>query len=262
MTRANEVMRIGEIIHDHPPQLLILFDRGQEDIVKIVADVLGQTFCFVDSLDEVAGRSDGIIVGLKNDLISDPETIHNIVRTSITAHAIDVQDLRDEHFTSFCDYEYLYYQNNLSRRDLARFLGFVFGQIKPHDDLIKKTRTTFLSTTFPDIRGALPNLDILSVGADSIELHVDLLREPSVNGTGSVVPSLKYVGEQVMLLRQRTELPIIFTTRCTNENGRFPMDDPLLYYQYLRKGIQWGCEYVDGKFLLDVTCSATSSFHS
>jgi 3-dehydroquinate dehydratase-1 len=256
MTKANGVMRIGEIIHENPPQLLILFDRGQEDIVKIMADVLGQAYCFVDSLDEVAGRSDGVIVGLKNDLIPHPETIHNIERTSITAHPIDVQDLRDEHFTSYCDYEYLYNQNNFSRRDLARFLGFVLGQIKPHDDLTKKTRTTLLSTTFPDIRGALPNLDILSVGADSIELRVDLLKESPSNGTKQSVPSLKYVGEQVMVLRQRTELPIIFTTRCTNENGRFPMDDPLLFYQYLRKAIQWGCEYVDGLFFFDDICSA------
>lgn len=48
-----------------------------------------------------------------------------------------------------------------------------------------------------------------------------------------------------MLLRQRTELPIIFTTRCTKENGRFPMDDPQLYYKYLSRAIKWGCEYID-----------------
>lgn len=48
-----------------------------------------------------------------------------------------------------------------------------------------------------------------------------------------------------MLLRQRTSLPIIFTTRCTSENGRFPMEDPGLFYTYLRKAIQWGCEYID-----------------
>ena len=246
MTKANGVMRIGEIIHGEPPRLLILFDQGQDDIVKIVADVLGQPYGFVDSTDDVAGRSDGVIVGLQNTLISDPEALERVGRISITTHAIDAQDLRDERFTSFCDYEYLYTQKKFPRQDLARFLGFVLGQIKPHDDLTKKARTTLLSTTFPDIRGALPNLDILCVGADSVELRVDLLKEPKTNGTHGLVPSLKYVGEQVMVLRQRTELPIIFTTRCTNENGRFPMDDPLLFYQYLRKAIQWGCEYIDG----------------
>ncbi|RWA09577.1 hypothetical protein EKO27_g5518 [Xylaria grammica] len=50
---------------------------------------------------------------------------------------------------------------------------------------------------------------------------------------------------QIMLLRQRTELPIIYTTRCTRENGRFPMDNPELFYEYLYRAIQWGVEYID-----------------
>ena len=244
MTKANGVMKIEEIIHAEPPRLLILFDRDQDEIVRVVADVLGQGCGIVDSLDDAAGWSDVAVVGLGSSSISEPEGIKKIGRTTITTHAIDFQDLRDEHFTSFCDYEYLYTIQNFSRRDVARFLGFVLGQIKPHDNLSKKTRTTLLSTTFPDIRTALPNLDILSVGADSVELRVDLLREP-LNGIANSIPSLKYVGEQVMYLRQRTELPIIFTTRCTNENGRFPMDDPFLFYTYLRKAMQWGCEYID-----------------
>ena len=247
MTKANGVMRIEDIIHAETPRLLVLFDQGQDDFVKIVADVLGQGYGFVDSLDDVAGRSDGVIIGLKSDFITKPEAVRTVRRICMVAHAIDIHDLREERFTSYCDYEYLYTRSKFSRRDLARFLGFVLGQIKPHDDLTRKARTTLLSTTFPDIRGALPNLDILSVGADSVELRVDLLKEPLANGTSGSVPSLNYVGEQVMLLRQRTELPIIFTTRCTNENGRFPMDDPLLFYRYLRKALQWGCEYVDGK---------------
>jgi 3-dehydroquinate dehydratase-1 len=48
-----------------------------------------------------------------------------------------------------------------------------------------------------------------------------------------------------MLLRQHTEMPIIFTTRCTKEGGKFPMDDPSLFYRYLRRAIQWGVEYID-----------------
>ena len=89
------------------------------------------------------------------------------------------------------------------------------------------------------------NLDILSVGADAIELRVDLLKEPLADGSFSEIPSLKYVGEQLMVLRQRTELPIIYTTRCTKENGRFPMHDPTLFHRYLGRAIQWGCEYID-----------------
>lgn len=241
MTKSNGVMKIEEIIHAEPPRLLLLFDRGQEDIVKVVADVLGQKQSIVDSVDSVAGRPDETIVGIENSLISDPATLRGIRRTIVTTHGIDVQELRNEDLTAYCDYEYLYTSRNFARRDVARFFGFILGQIKPHDDLKKKARTTMLSTTFPDIRAALPNMNILSVGADSFELRVDLLEDPSNAG----VPGLNYVGEQLMTLRQGTELPIIFTTRCTNENGRFPMEDPTLFYKFLRKAIQWGCEYID-----------------
>ena len=245
MTKANGVMKIEEIIHTEPSRLLILFDKGQDEIVSVVADVLGQAIGIFTSLDDAAGRLDLAVVGIENALISDLEDLRKIGRTIITTHAIDEQDLRDENFTPYCDYEYLYTRRQFARRDAARFFGFILGQVRPHDDLSKKTRTTLLSTTFPDIRAALPNLDILSVGADSVELRVDLLKEPMADGIAGYVPSLKYVGEQVMQLRQRTELPIIFTTRCTKENGRFPMDDPMLFYTYLRKAFQWGCEYVD-----------------
>jgi len=245
MNKPNGVMKIEEIIHNETPRLLVLHDRGQEDIVRVIADVLGQAYVLVPSLDGAAGQPDNVVIGMDNGKIKKREDLRRKGRTTVTTHCIDALDLRDEDVTSYCDYEYLYTEKPFVRRDVARFLGFVLGQIKPHDDLKKKARTTLLSTTFPDVRTALPNLDILSVGADSVELRVDLLQEPTPDSPMMSVPSIKYVGEQVMLLRQRTELPIIFTTRCTKENGRFPMDDPMLFYQYLRKAVQWGCEYID-----------------
>ncbi|KAK4575209.1 hypothetical protein LTR86_001061 [Recurvomyces mirabilis] len=245
MTKGNGVMKIEEIIHNETPRLLVVYDKGQDDIVKTVADVIGQKFELVDKVEKIEGHAENIVVGLENAAVGQVSDIGQLKRIIITTHCIDAADLRDEDVTSRCDYEYLYLQKQFDRRDLARFLGFVLGQIKPHEDLRKKTRTTLLSTTFPDIRAALPNLDILSVGADSVELRVDLLKDADADASNATVPSIKYVGEQVMLLRQRTELPIIFTTRCTKENGRFPMDDPMLFYQYLRKAMQWGCEYVD-----------------
>lgn len=241
MTKSNGVMKIEEIIHAEPPRLLVLFDRGQEEIVRVIADVLGQRCDVVESLTAGAGRPDDTVVGIDNGAVADPKELRMAGRTVIMAHAIDASERRDEGVTEFCDYEYLYTVKNFARRDVARYLGFILGQFKPHDDLKRKARTTMLSTTFPDIRAALPNMSILSVGADSFELRVDLLEDPATEG----VPGINYVGEQLMMLRQGTELPIIFTTRCVKENGRFPMDDPWLFYKYLRKAIQWGCEYVD-----------------
>ncbi|KAF2461730.1 type I 3-dehydroquinase-domain-containing protein [Lineolata rhizophorae] len=231
------------------PALLIVHSEGEVGIVGVFADVLGQPWRSVETPGEVR-------------MEPDPTTVLGIGaaayglggrrqrwrrRIVINAHCVDAEGAAppDEALTARCDYEYLYTRRPFFRRDLARFLSFILGQTDHHRDLSRKKRTTLISTTFPDVHAALPNLDILSVGADAIELRVDLLKEPLGDGTYSALPSLRYVGEQLMILRQRTELPIIYTTRCTNENGRFPMDDPGLFYRYLYRAIQWGVEYID-----------------
>ncbi|KAJ9619575.1 3-dehydroquinate dehydratase (3-dehydroquinase) [Taxawa tesnikishii (nom. ined.)] len=226
------------------PSLLVIYDEGQDQIVAEIANVLGQQWYLGTDVD-AAARAEGTVFGLVNT--SDAAQLHRSCesRTVLSTHCLDDSNASIGAQSPACDYEYLYTTKPFYKRDLARFLSFVLGQINPHKDLAKKAKTTLISTTFPDVRVALPNLDILSVGADAIELRVDLLEEPRGDGTFNSVPSLNYVGEQLMILRQRTELPIIFTTRCTKENGRFPMDDPSLFYEYLHRAIQWGCEYID-----------------
>lgn len=246
--RAYGVMKIPEIIHNEPPRLLVLFDTGEDEITSMVADVLGCTYGLAHQLESAQDWSEEVVVlGVESGSIMATDALRDMGRTVIATHCVDSrQEGSDESLTDCYDYEYLYTKTALIRHDLARFLAFVLGQYKPHEELRKKARTTMLSTTFSDIRAALPNMGILSVGADAVELRVDLLREPGGDKAHfEAVPGLQYVGEQVMLLRQRTELPIVFTTRCTRENGRFPMEDPELYYTYLRKAIQWGCEYID-----------------
>ncbi|KAF2467101.1 aldolase [Lindgomyces ingoldianus] len=243
--KGNSVVDIQEVPNGVKPALLIVHDDGEEDIVAIFADVLGQAWESATSVDEVRSGVPSTIYGLRNTLIGSQLDSWERSRLLINAHCVDGGSPQDDALTERCDYEYLYTKSPFFRRDVARFLSFILGQIGPHRDLAKKARTTLISTTFPDVHAALPNLDILSVGADAIEIRVDLLEEPLPDGTISPIPSLKYVGEQVMLLRQRTELPIIYTTRCTHENGRFPMDDPNIFYKYLSRAIQWGCEYID-----------------
>jgi 3-dehydroquinate dehydratase-1 len=243
--KAGTVIDVQEIPSGARPALLILHNEGEEDIVDIFADVLGQKWESVASVGDALAGPRETVYGLSSKLASAQLDNWDRSRLLINTHRVDGAYELDETITDRCDYEYLYTRSPFFRRDVSRYLSFILGQIVPHRDLTKKARTTLISTTFPDVHAALPNLDILSVGADAIEIRVDLLEEPLPDGTKSKVPSLKYVGEQVMILRQRTELPIIFTTRCTKENGRFPMDDPSLFYRYLARAIQWGCEYID-----------------
>jgi 3-dehydroquinate dehydratase-1 len=243
--KGNGLLNIQEISPPSKPSLLIIHDGGEESIVRVFADVLGQPWALATSVEDVRLGVGSTIYGLANSMIGTQLDNWDRSRLLINAHCVDGGHRFDESLTDRCDYEYLYTKSPFFRRDVARFLSFILGQIGHHRDLARKARTTLISTTFPDVRAALPNLDILSVGADAVEIRVDLLKEPLEDGTFGAIPSLKYVGEQVMLLRQRTELPIIYTTRCTNENGRFPMDDPNLFYRYLSRAIQWGCEYID-----------------
>lgn len=239
------VVEVLEVPNGNWPALLLLHGEGEDDIVRVFADVLGQSWASATSVEEAKAGPTSTIYALRSSSIGAQLEDWDRSRLVINTHCVDGPHPRNDAVTELCDYEYLYTHSPFFRRDVARFLSFILGQIGHHRDLAKKARTTLISTTFPDVRAALPNLDILSVGADAIEIRVDLLEEPLPDGSCNRIPSLKYVGEQLMLLRQRTELPIIYTTRCINENGRFPMDDPMLFYKYLSRAIQWGCEYID-----------------
>ncbi|KAL1840977.1 hypothetical protein VTJ49DRAFT_7583 [Mycothermus thermophilus] len=226
--------------------VVIMYGHGQEVIVGVFAEVLGKASRMKRRFEEITEEDRDFVIGLPTETAKDDiATRDRGLVVSIHAHCTGLGMPPDIYLSAQCDYEFLYTAAPFFRRDLARFTSHVLGQISRHQALITKPRTFMISTTFPDVRAALPNIDILTVGADAIEIRVDLLKEPLPNGSYSEIPSLSYVGEQVMLLRQRTELPIIFTTRCTNENGKFPMDNPGLYYDYLYRALQWGVEYID-----------------
>ncbi|KJZ72455.1 hypothetical protein HIM_08124 [Hirsutella minnesotensis 3608] len=226
--------------------VVIIYGNGQDKLVSLVANILGKPLRMKDGFQSISRDERGAVVGISVGSAKEGvETRDRELSVAINAHCVDLGMPPDSTLSAHCDYEFLYSDSPFLRRYLTRFIAHVLSQISHHEELMAKPRTYFISTTFPDVRAALPNLDILTVGSDAVELRVDLLQEPIGNGAFASVPSLNYVGEQVMLLRQRTELPIIFTTRCTNENGRFPMDDPDLYHRYLYKAIQWGVEYID-----------------
>ncbi|KAB8257425.1 type I 3-dehydroquinase-domain-containing protein [Aspergillus pseudonomiae] len=234
-----------------PPEpsraVAIVYGPNQDTIVQVVAEILGKPWTTESSLSTLGRGGHAVVTGILADHLGRAlEGCEKPAGILINTHCVDDGSFPDESLTDRCDYEFLYsLRSPFFRRDLTRFLSLILGQTRPHEDLKTKSRTNFISTTFPDVHAALPNLDILSVGSDAVEIRVDLLVEPSSVGISNRVPSLRYVGQQLMLLRQHTELPIIFTTRCTKENGKFPMDDPALFYRYLRRAIQWGVEYID-----------------
>lgn len=221
--------------------LIVVFEEGCEFIVDAVADIIGKDRSFDPA------SSAGVVGVPAASAIKLLGTANRENYISVNMHCIENSPLEDNPASTSgrCDYEFLFSKVEFFRHDLTRFLSFILGQKKPHEDLLRKARSTFIALTFPDIRTALPNLDILTVGADALELRVDLLREGSGGGTYNPIPSLDYVGKQVMWLRQRTELPIIFTLRSQAEGGRCPNSDDKVTQYFLLKALQWGCEYID-----------------
>ncbi|OJJ53075.1 hypothetical protein ASPSYDRAFT_541344 [Aspergillus sydowii CBS 593.65] len=247
-TPASATLPFPQAVPQEPSCAVVtVYGPGQEAIVQVVADILGKPWTTETSLATLGRGSSAVVVGIRaSDLPRSLEGCDKSAFILVNLHCVDDGSFPEEALTEICDYEFLFsLRSPFFRRDLTRFLSLILGQTRPHEDLKTKTRTNFISTTFPDVHAALPNLDILSVGSDAVEIRVDLLVDPVPQDPQSSVPSLRYVGQQLMLLRQHTELPIIFTTRCTKENGKFPMDDPALFYRYLRRAIQWGVEYID-----------------
>jgi 3-dehydroquinate dehydratase I len=235
----------GNGVLEHDRTIAVIFGTGREEIVELTAEVLGKTSSTASSFSAIQWADKPYVVGIHlDDAVKELGSLDTSSLMIINTHCDGDGDFPRDDISKHCDFEFLYTKQFL-RRDLTRFLTHILGQSDFHEQLLKKKRTNLISTTFPDVRAALSNLDILSVGADAIEIRVDLLKEPLPEGGFTELPSISYVAQQVMLLRQRTELPIIYTTRCTKENGKFPMDDPNLFYDYLSRAIQWGVEYID-----------------
>jgi len=96
------------------------------------------------------------------------------------------------------------------------------------------TWSHFVSLTFPSIDEALPKLPLLRIGADALELRVDLLQDIS---TASL-------HRQIALLQDSCPLPIVFTVRSVGQIGRFP-PDPVRIFALLREGLRAGLEWID-----------------
>ena len=136
--------------------------------------------------------------------------------------------------------------------EVSRFFKHITGQQpNPAPNLSPKSRSYFLSLTYPDITKAFPHIEELTQGVDALELRVDLLRSPKDNGAiGTSVPSLAYVQQQVAALRCVSSLPIVFTVRTKSQGGAFPDAAVVEAVKLLQLGLQLGVEYLDVEITL------------
>lgn len=194
--------------------IVIIYSQGDSFLIDVALDALAAKKQNIEIL--------GVPVNLPGQNSSRRDNVPLGKRRRITINAQHIEDSDpDDHDVSDeeadFDYEYLYSRKHFVRRDFVKFLAFILGQSHPNDSIVTKSRSTYLPLTFPDVSDALPNLPIVTVGVDALELRVDLLQE---KGFTRRLPRLHYVARQFLALRRRTELPIIFTIRFDNSAGK------------------------------------------
>jgi 3-dehydroquinate dehydratase I len=118
------------------------------------------------------------------------------------------------------DFEFLFSRKRSIQRDFVRFLSFVLGQTHHTAHIGNSSRSAYLELPFPDVNMVLPNLEIMSIGVDALELRVDLLRDSLDDSRSVKIPKIEYVAQQVMTLRKQTELPLMLTIRKQRCAGR------------------------------------------
>ncbi|KAF8852389.1 Shikimate dehydrogenase [Acephala macrosclerotiorum] len=131
---------------------------------------------------------------------------------------------------------------SLAREDFARFLSLISGDSTHFEEIRRKKHSFFVSLTMPNISAAAELLPTVAVGADAVEIRVDLLEDPnSPNG----IPTVEFLSLQIARLRSIVSLPLIFTVRTRSQGGRFPDDAQDEALKLYKAAVRMGIEYID-----------------
>ena len=175
-------------------------------------------------------------------------------RPAYVEDMVGVWNRRKPWYTECSNYQY--YSPIVSESDLAiaqadfsRFLAIVTGASVYHEKLLKKTRSFFVSLTYPNLEEAAGAINAVTIGSDAVEVRIDLLIDPT-DPNGVATPA--FISEQLAVLRGKTQLPIVFTIRTKSQGGRFPDEDHPRALELYLTALRMGLEYID----LEVTWPA------
>ncbi|EMG48452.1 ARO1 Pentafunctional AROM polypeptide [Candida maltosa Xu316] len=196
-----------------------------------------------DQLKDYANAG-GIVLHLHRDL---DETVTFLsVDTTRPAYTSEVKEvwLRREKwydecsnfhfFSSHCSNEEEF---NHLRKSFLNYIKIITGTEKPS---IPKGRSAAVVLSSPDLNSIVDSLESVSIGADAVELRVDLLKEVS--------PA--FIANQIALIRKHIDLPIIYTVRTKQQGGEFSNTDIETLRNLLLLGIKLGVAYVDVELTL------------
>lgn len=126
--------------------------------------------------------------------------------------------------------------------DFSRFLALISGLSSALADIQRKQYSFFVCLTFPQLK---PHIDLLQqaiVGADAVELRVDLLEDPT---SKDGICGVDFLIEEVAILRSAVTLPIIFTLRTRSQGGKFPDDAHDEALSLYRTALRLGFDFID-----------------
>ncbi|KIW08604.1 3-phosphoshikimate 1-carboxyvinyltransferase [Verruconis gallopava] len=126
--------------------------------------------------------------------------------------------------------------------DFARFLNLIIGQKSALDEIKRKKHSFFVCLTFPQLGPYLDVLKEVVVGADAVELRVDLLEDPT-SKDGLCTPD--FLIQQVSLLRSAVSIPIIFTLRTKSQSGKYPDDAHDKAIELYRTALRLALDFID-----------------
>ncbi|RSL46104.1 hypothetical protein CEP51_015986 [Fusarium floridanum] len=232
--------------------LILVHDASFGYVVDLAASITGYRVQTADNpIHEERGPT---IVAIQRERLVRPGESPPLLRVpgllslTINLASLDSAVRTESNLHVKYDHEYLFWPTRFSCKGFSRFLALVTGQSDPLARINTKQRSAYIGLTYPDIRVSLSNMSIVSVGADALELRVDLLRDEDQPRD---IPSRAYVAEQLVALRSQSELPIIFTIRLEPSGGRWPLEKKDLAIEYLRYGLLWGVDFIDVEDLLD-----------
>ncbi|CCG23602.1 Aro1 pentafunctional aromatic enzyme [Candida orthopsilosis Co 90-125] len=183
--------------------------------------------------------NNGIVLHLHRDL---EETV-TFLNSDATrpAFASEVKDvwLRREKWYHECSNYHFYAPHCTNAAEFSNlkkvFLKFIAKITGIEELVIPKTRSAFVTLTYPDVRDALEILPGITVGANAVELRIDLLAKYDTS----------FIADQVGLLRKTVDLPIIYTIRTKSQGGMFPDEDLDTIRSLLLFGIKIGVDVID-----------------
>lgn len=198
-------------------------------------------------------KNGGIVLHLNRDIDEMVNFLNekDTERPSYTEEILEVYKRRKPWYEMCSNYYFFLPHCNTPEElnQLKTTMGSFVDEILGNPEPIPKGRSYFVCLTYPNLKfgDALKSIPKVTTGCNAVELRVDLLESYD----------LEFVAEQVSLLRNHTDVPIIFTIRTISQGGKFPDNNYDAIGNLTELAFKMGIAYVDMELSLPEGLFAT-----